>query len=162
MHKYIRTLGWEDWDQMIGIRADEMRRVTKIRARGRSSESSHETMVMPLADAGVTLSDVNAFWERAPFNLKLTTYLGRTMAGNCDLCFLKPGKQVLSLIRERPARADWWAAQEAAVQSTGTFTGDGARFRNDRPSYAQMKKFSLQQDDLFADDEEGIPCFCGE
>src|SRR3546814_13117795 len=52
MHRFLRHLGWTDWDQMIGIRADEQRRVSKIRARGHSTASSHETMCMPLADAG--------------------------------------------------------------------------------------------------------------
>src|SRR3546814_5441522 len=61
MHRFLRHLGWTDWDQMIGIRADEQRRVSKIRARGHSTESSHETMCMPLADAGVTVRDVSAF-----------------------------------------------------------------------------------------------------
>ena len=51
MHKFVRSLGWTDWDQFIGIRADEQRRVTKIRARGHSTESSRETMCMPLACA---------------------------------------------------------------------------------------------------------------
>lgn len=62
MHRFLRHLGWTDWDQMIGIRADEQRRVAKIRARGHSTESTHETMCMPLADAGVTVRDVGNFW----------------------------------------------------------------------------------------------------
>lgn len=50
MHKYLKTLGWKDgdgWDQMVGIRADEQRRVAKIRARP-SPETVKETMVLPL------------------------------------------------------------------------------------------------------------------
>ncbi len=69
MHKWLRAswarLGWDaqdmEWDQMIGIRADEMRRVSKIRARGHSTETTKETMRMPLADAGVTLADIDDF-----------------------------------------------------------------------------------------------------
>src|SRR3546814_5452309 len=93
-------------DLMIGIRADEQRRVSKIRARGRSTESSHETMCMPLADAGVTVRDVSAFWQAQPFDLDLLTVNGRTLEGNCDLCFLKPRGQRLALIKARPERSE--------------------------------------------------------
>jgi hypothetical protein len=85
---------------------------------------------------------------------------GKTMHGNCDLCFLKGGKQVLSLIQEKPERGIWWARMETVIQSSGMTTGDGARFRSDRPSYAQMIKFSKDQQSLFTD--ETIPCYCGD
>ena len=40
MHRFIRAeLQWPEWDQFIGIRADEQRRVSKIRARGTSTET---------------------------------------------------------------------------------------------------------------------------
>ena len=90
MHRFLRRQGWTDWDQFIGIRADEQRRVAKIRARGHSTESTHETMCMPLAEAGVTVRDVSAFWQAQPFDLELMTVNGRTLEGDCDLCFLKP------------------------------------------------------------------------
>jgi hypothetical protein len=38
---------------------------------------------------------------------------------------------------------------------------DGARFRKDRPSYADMMKFTKEQVDMFPIDES-IPCFCGD
>lgn len=124
MHKRLRTLGWankdakgniDGWDQLVGIRADEPSRVAKIRARGTSTESSHEEMRIPLADGGVTVAHVGAFWDAMPFNLELPTYGGRTLAGNCVLCFLKPRTQVQSLIGEDPKRAIWWARMETEV-----------------------------------------------
>lgn len=30
MHKFVRELGWTEWDQFIGIRADEQRASPKI------------------------------------------------------------------------------------------------------------------------------------
>jgi 3'-phosphoadenosine 5'-phosphosulfate sulfotransferase (PAPS reductase)/FAD synthetase len=183
MHKHLAVLGWKDgdgWDQFIGIRADEPGRVAKIRARGVSTEDADETMVMPLAEAGVTKGDVGAFWKRQPFDLKLPNHNGVTKHGNCVLCFLKPGAQVLSLIQEEPTRAIWWARMETDAQShlVEKRNPDGWRFRNDRPSYAQMHAYALAQDDLFqkadpkqvtddlmaklmADDGTGIDCFCG-
>ena len=87
---------------------------------------------------------------------------GVTMHGNCDLCFLKPTSQILSLISEKPSRAIWWAEMESKCQSSGMTTGDGARFRKDRPSYADMMKFSADQRSFFDPAEEGISCFCGD
>lgn len=164
MHKHIRALGWFDrwpdgWDQMIGIRADEMRRVAKIRARGHSTETTKETMLMPLADAGVTVADVGAFWGGQPFNLDLPTHNGRTLAGNCDLCFLKPANQIQTLIAERPERATFWIQMEATTLASKP---SGAVFRSDRPSYAQMLKFSKDQRDMFDQQEETIGCLCGD
>jgi 3'-phosphoadenosine 5'-phosphosulfate sulfotransferase (PAPS reductase)/FAD synthetase len=162
MHRLLKSLGWTDWQQMIGIRADEQRRVVKIRARP-SPETVHETMILPLADAGVTLREVNEFWERQPFTLRLATdSKGRTTSGNCDLCFLKGGHQIMSLIRERPQRAEWWKSMESLAQSLGA-KPSGALFRMDRPCYAAMLANVQAQQALFDDDDEGgIPCFCGE
>lgn len=57
IHKYLRSLGLSTeeapLDMMTGIRADEPRRVVKIRHRKSTSESKWATMIMPLADAGV-------------------------------------------------------------------------------------------------------------
>ncbi len=169
MHKWLRVnwsaLGWEaedlEWNQMIGIRADEHRRVSKIRARGHSTETTKETMLMPLADAGVTVSDVGEFWGRQPFQLELPTYQGRTLAGNCDLCFLKPAGQIQSLIAEKPERAVWWAKIEALALALAS-KPDGAVFRKDRPSYAAMAAFASKQRDMFDPNEEAIACFCGD
>ena len=161
MHWHIRSFGWEAWDTCIGIRADEQRRVGKIKARGHSTEGSFETMVMPLVEAGIVVADVGRFWAAQPFDLRLPNMNGRTMHGNCDLCFLKGSKQIYALIREQPKRAIWWIEQEKSVQSAGKFTGDGARFRSDRPSYKQMYDAALSQDELFKFDDEALEdCAC--
>lgn len=135
MHKFVRGLGWSEWDQFIGIRADEHRRVAKIRARGHSAESASETMCMPLADTGVTVQDVAAFWQAQPFDLELLTVNGRTLEGNCDLCFLKPRGQRLALIKARPEAAIWWIRMEALNLASKP---SGALFRIDGPSYADL------------------------
>jgi hypothetical protein len=119
-------------------------------------------MLMPLADAGVSVHDVGAFWDAQPFNLMLSTVNGRTLEGNCDLCFLKPLSQVYSIIASDRSKGEWWAQEEAATVSTGMFSGDGARFRKDRPSYQQMLDYSDTQFDMFAAHEEILECFCGD
>lgn len=154
--KYLKTIGPE-WQQMVGIRADEQRRVAKIRAR--PVEEGFDR-IMPLADAGVTKEDVGRFWSSNDFDLQLPNVNGVTYHGNCDLCFLKGANQIFSLIREKPERAVWWASMESMV-SDMTQKKSGAVFRSDRPDYAQMLQFSKDQADMFGD-EETIPCFCGD
>lgn len=117
---------------------------------------------MPLADAGVTWQEVDAFWARQPFRLELARHNGRTLAGNCDLCFLKPPAQRLSLVREKPSRVIWWARME--VEGVTAETRDGALFAKDGPTYTQMAAYDLAQHQLFEDDteREAIDCFCGD
>lgn len=143
IERYLKSIGIDDPDMMVGVRADEPRRLPKLRARG---------MSVPLADAGVTQADVQAFWKSQPFDLGLTFRDGVTALGNCDLCFLKGPQQIMGLIKDKPERATWWAKQERHV---------GATFRSDRPSYEQMQQYMNNQADMF-NNEGGIDCFCGD
>jgi len=156
IHRYLKRIGWTEWDSMLGIRADEQRRLAKI---GNQDYGKHEEKVAPLGRVGVTKEMVGKFWESMPFDLELPNINGVTMHGNCDLCYLKGGAQILSLIKEKPERAVWWAKMEALALASAP---DGALFRKDRPSYAQMAKFAEQQQDMFDPQEEGIACFCGD
>jgi 3'-phosphoadenosine 5'-phosphosulfate sulfotransferase (PAPS reductase)/FAD synthetase len=142
IQRYLKSVGMDDYDTMLGIRADEKRRVAKLR----------EGNLTPLVNANVSQPDVQAFWRSQNFDLGLEHRNGITAWGNCDLCFLKGPNQILGLIRDQPERAIWWAKQEEAI---------GGTFRSDRPSYAEMANFAKNQMDMFADDE-GIPCFCGD
>ena len=154
MARHLLNLGLgENMDQcenmsMIGMRADEPMRCAKIADKSR----------IPLWSAGIGVGDVQTFWAMQPFNLELPTYKGRTLAGNCDLCFLKPANQIQTLISEKPERADWWAAMEALALASKP---SGAVFRSDRRSYAAMKKNADEQTDFIGFDE-AIPCFCGD
>ena len=132
-----------DASTMVGIRADEPRRISKLRERG---------LLIPLVDTGVTQDDVQTFWKAQPFDLGLPFRSGVTPLGNCDLCFLKGPQQIIGLIKDSPARAIWWAKQENAI---------GATFRSDRPSYSQMHKFISDQSDMF-DSAGSVECFCGD
>ena len=153
--RYLLSLGMADTKteaenmSMIGMRADEQRRAAKIEDKSR----------IPLVTAGVTKEDVGAFWRSQPFDLGLPNNNGVTMHGNCDLCFLKGGAQVLSLITEKPERAVWWAKMEALALASKP---SGAVFRSDRPSYASMLQYSKEQTNLFDPNEEAIACFCGD
>lgn len=153
--RYLKSLGWDEWTAMVGIRADEQRRAAKLR-----SDRKAETPIAPLAMDGVDIAQIEAFWATQPFKLELTTFNGRTLAGNCDLCYLKPAGQIQSLIQEKPERAIWWAKMETLA---ATFTdGNANKFRIDRPTYASMLEFSTKQTDMFDLSGETIACFCGD
>ncbi len=156
IHRYLKAHGWKEWDSMLGIRADEQRRLAKI---GNQDYGKHEEKIAPLGRLGVTKETVGEFWRNQSFDLGLPNMNGVTMHGNCDLCFLKGGAQVLSLIQEKPERAVWWAKMEALALASRP---SGAVFRSDRPSYAQMIKFASEQKDMFDPNEETIACFCGD
>jgi 3'-phosphoadenosine 5'-phosphosulfate sulfotransferase (PAPS reductase)/FAD synthetase len=153
INHYCKSIGWKHNENMdwVGIRADEPRRAAKI--------PIHRT---PLVAANITAQDVGEFWVNNDFDLGLSNFKGKTMHGNCDLCFLKPAHQIQSLIQEKPSRADWWIKMEDHCQTSNKTFGDGARFRKDRPSYKKMKEYALNQQDMFDQDEEGIACFCGD
>jgi len=155
IHRYLKSIGWTEWDSMLGIRADEQRRLAKI---GNQDYGKHEEKIAPLGKAGITKEMVGEFWRNQSFDLELPNINGVTYHGNCDLCFLKGTSQTMSLIREKPERAVWWAKMEALALASKP---EGARFRKDRPSYAEMKKFAEEQTDFFGDDET-IACFCGD
>jgi len=138
-----KATGLESDQTMVGVRADEQRRIAKLRQRG---------LLLPLVDAGVSKDDVRAFWKASAFDLVLEERGGITNLGNCDLCFMKGGAQLQSIIQHEPHRAVWWAEQEQKI---------GGTFRSDRASYTEMQKFGENQKDLFGT-EETIPCFCGD
>lgn len=142
INRYLESCGIEA-STMVGIRADEPRRISKLRERG---------LLIPLVDAGISQNNVQAFWKSQPFDLGLPFRAGVTPLGNCDLCFLKGPQQIMGLIKDNPDRALWWAKQEQSISAT---------FRSDRPSYGQMHKFMSDQSDMF-DSDGGIECFCGD
>lgn len=138
---FIKSLGLTEWDNCIGIRADEPRRVLKLKS---SSEKEPYESIAPLYELGVTLAEVENFWEVQPFKLELPQYLG-----NCDMCFLKSRMKLRRIIREQPWRVDWWEEQEKKV---------GGTFRNGLP-YSAIRLLATTQPELF-DDESEIDCLC--
>jgi 3'-phosphoadenosine 5'-phosphosulfate sulfotransferase (PAPS reductase)/FAD synthetase len=156
MHRYLKSIGWTEWDSMLGIRADEPRRLAKI---GNQDYGKHEEKIAPLGPAGVTKKMVGEFWRSMPFDLELPNNNGVTVHGNCDLCYLKGASQILSLIQEKPERAVWWARMESLALASAP---SGAVFRSDRPSYAEMLKFTEVQMTMFTHDTQSIDCFCGD
>lgn len=139
----MRQRGHEDYDNLVGLRADEARRVATVRAK-------QEPDRCPLYDAGVTEQDVLAFWKAQPFDLQLARGWS-----NCDLCFLKGYPTLLRLEQERPGSAAWWADKERAI---------GATFGRDNVSYRHLQTFASKQTTLpifeSSSPSESLSCAC--
>lgn len=122
---FMEAQGYPAWTNVIGLRADEMRRIAKQVAKNEAGELSWQTQ-MPLFKTGVRSADVWRFWLGentdpkaliAPlpqrFDLGLYPY-----EGNCDACFLKARAVLIHLERERPGVLDWWSGKEVSVGGT--------------------------------------------
>ena len=144
--------GYEHWDNVLGLRYGEPKRVSSSR---NASERERWGNLMPMYDAKHTVKDVLEFWQKANFDLTLPSIDGQTLAGNCDLCFLKGRKTLTKLIKERPDLTTSWIAQENRIGE-----GTGATFRSDRPPYVELLKEAENpvMDDMFEDDT--MSCFC--
>ena len=142
-------LGLKRWHSVIGLRADEPRRVQRMRAMDCGSRTGGHA-ALPLADARVSERDVLAWWKRQPFDLGIPGY-----AGNCTACFLKGRGKLLHLIREDPSIADWWIERERSVAHRvgpdGRACESLKRFRPGE-TYEELKAAALAQDDLFLTD----------
>ena len=142
---------------LVGLRGDEQRRAVKM--HGKINEQ--QDIWCPLYVDGKTKEDVGNFWDRQNFDLALPNNNGLTDWGNCDLCFLKGMSKKMSIIEARPDLADWWSEQEQSLSKAAV--GRGAYFRKDQPSYTEMKVIASNQGSLFGfDNDESIPCFCGD
>jgi len=181
---FMQTLGYGKWMNVIGLRADEPKRVE----RARKPQPERWTNSLPLADAGVTNRDVRTFWREQPFDLQLLPF-----EGNCDGCFLKARPKLLETERTAPGTLQWWADMEKMIGGRvaakhGPFRkafyrlfenedGDeykafdhwevhwpkGGTFRPDR-TYAEMIDTVRRQGDLFAgafDNDPDMDAECG-
>ena len=79
-----------DYISFVGLRADEPRRVVRVRQRNfedsGAADDGDEYVYMPLATLGLTREDVNSFWTEQTWDLKLPDDAGLS---NCVYCFLK-------------------------------------------------------------------------
>lgn len=131
-----RSLGWDRWANVIGLRHDEGHRCLKKYAENETGGHRWRN-VLPLDKGRITKRDVLAFWAEQPFDLGLRGY-----EGNCDLCFLKSRGKLEAVIRDNPDAAEWWDAQERHT---------GKRFERDR-SYAELRRAVREQPVLIGDD----------
>lgn len=146
------VLGWAEWTRAVGLRADEPRRVARMKG-----DIEAEDVACPMHRAGHGLGEVREFWSAQDFDLQLP---GDDPAfGNCDLCFLKKRAKIEKVLLTEPSRGEWWARQEERGHADGTA---GGKFRNDRPTYRQMMTQLTVQGRLLDDaiEDDTLPCRC--
>lgn len=142
---FMRSLGYDHWTSVLGLRYDEPRRVANVRANA----PDEWDVACPLFDARVTREDVQAFWRATPFDLAL-----RSWESNCDGCFLKSTSTLERIERDRPGTLDWWVDCETRVGSTFSkrLTFQHLRARARLPVLPGILDASP--------DDSAIPCHC--
>lgn len=141
---FLKSLKWSSWDACIGLRADEQRRVNNYH-----EDVKYVTHIFPMYEAGHDKNDVNAFWVKNPFDLKLPH--NSNIWGNCVGCHLKGIGKLYAIAEQAPEHLQWWADQENLHQN---------QFRRDRPFYKNIIQSAKNQGSFNFDDEDTIPCFC--
>ncbi len=111
--RYLMSLGWLEWSNCVGLRADEPRRIKEegIKFKDRW------TVWQPLNHAGVTKREVAQFWSSQGFDLRLPNVSGKCWLGNCNGCFLKSEANLAALHRDFPELSNWWECAENLVKS---------------------------------------------
>mgnify|MGYP003123743236 FL=1 len=159
--RFMRSNGFKEWDNVVGLRYDEPHRVARMKANNDKDLESWFSLA-PLYDAKVVVEDVSEFWNKSNFDLQLTNFNGKTPAGNCDLCYLKGVGTLTRVIKEKPELADWWIAQEEKIRKHKEKMGSkyNAQFKNNI-SFIELKEQATAPNvmpELFPDD--GTSCFC--
>lgn len=150
-----QVLGFKEWDMIIGFRADEPRCVAKL------SNPTKEPFdrLAPLASAGVNTDKILEFWKNNNFDLNLPSVDGKTVGGNCDMCFLKGAAKIKGLIKDTPKVADWWIKQESRIVSD-KYPDGFAKFRMDRKSYTVLRDDALKGIVIVDSEDELTECNC--
>lgn len=145
---YLRSIGWKGYYTAIGIRNDEIDRINANRGKLR--------LVYPLVEMiPTTKKEVNEFWRNMPFNLEIKEH-----EGNCDCCWKKSLKKLLTIAKENPKAFDWWAEQEKRYENFIPVSRSHnpniklpiRMYRGNR-SVADIIEMSKQPFDAFVDEE---------
>lgn len=111
--RYLRQLGIRKFENYIGFRADESKRVLN-----RKQKFKNVIDKFPLYEKGITKDMINDYWSKKPYTLEIPSILG-----NCDLCFMKGKNAIMAILREFPELADKWINDEDEAQKNGKFGG---------------------------------------
>lgn len=176
-----RELGWSEYTNAIGLRADEPKRVAKLQMPakhtviiktlfGEIEEEEGkdylpgESPVCPLAVDGVCKQTIMEWWTKNDFDLGL-----EDGEGNCDLCFLKGAGTLIHLMQKRPQDAAWWIERERERERELSEKQQIMRkrkfalFNAKRPRYEELLAIAQGKSDgpgwLWADKIDGS---CGE
>ena len=96
LKKYADSVfGLNNYSIAVGLRIDEIDRVRK--------DYKDNNVFYPLMDNNISKKERNKFWESQPIKIDIPAY-----KGNCDLCFEKSNRKLMTIIKEEPDTAIWW------------------------------------------------------
>lgn len=118
IRSFVRDfMGWDDYYTAIGIRGDEVDRISEHKDKFK--------FIYPLAEMHmnpVTKQHVNRYWSDMPFRLQLKGY-----QGNCKACWKKSDRKLFTIYKENPSAFDnmlRWEKQYGDYVKDGRATTD--------------------------------------
>lgn len=100
LDSYFRSIGWKKYHTAIGIRFDELKRISPKRDKYR--------LFYPLAEVNpVTKKMVSEWWNKQSFDLKV-----HPDEGNCDNCWKKDFPRLARNMVRNPKSFEWWREME--------------------------------------------------
>lgn len=116
LKKYADSIfGLNNYSIAVGIRADEIDRVRK--------DYKTNNVFYPLIDHKIDTKYRNKFWKDQPIKIKIPAY-----KGNCDMCFQKSNRKLMTILKEEPDKGKWWSEM---IKKYGQVELDGKDSYND-------------------------------
>ena len=96
LKKYADNIfGKNNYSIAVGMRIDEVDRVSK--------DYKTNNVFYPLIENKISTKERNLFWKNQPIKITIPAY-----KGNCDLCFEKSNRKLMTIIKEEPNIIKWW------------------------------------------------------
>lgn len=142
IHSYAESVWGPEYQTAIGIRADEVDRMSRSAAAKR--------IIYPLIKWGIKKPDVVAWWKEQPFDL----YLPENW-GNCTWCWKKTLRKHLTNITQRPDVYDFPERLERQYALAGRSAKPEPRvlFR-ERMTTVDLRRRALEPFEPFVDGNE--------
>jgi len=116
LRKYADSVFNKDnYSIAVGLRADEIDRVRK--------DYKTNNVFYPLMDRKIDSKARNNFWKDQPIKIDIPSF-----KGNCDLCFQKSNRKLMTILKEEPDKAKWW---DRMIKKYGSIPIDGKPSYND-------------------------------
>ena len=116
LRKYANSIfGINNYSVAVGIRVDEMDRIRK--------DYKTNNIFYPLMDRKISTRERNKFWKNQPIKIQIPAF-----KGNCDLCFKKSNRKLMTILKDEPNRGAWWADM---VTKYGSIPLEGKESYND-------------------------------
>jgi hypothetical protein len=136
LRSYARSIGWEaeTYDQCVGIRVDEIDRM--------SHNAEKNRILYPLVKWNVTKTMVLDWWKAQPFDLEIGP-----LEGNCVWCWQKPLRKLMTLAKHNPEYFDFPQRMEKLYSMNGSMPK-----LNGNPAY--FYRGGLRAEDIIARSRE--------